>query len=189
MTRNINASVVTELAKDDFIMVRLVRMAVMSGSPETEIYLTDADFDIVYDSNTYNSSGHLLDIGAVSESAELRVGNLNIVLSAVEQTYSNIFLANNYIDARARYWRAILDDSYAIIGEPILMFDGRVSGFKLEDSGRASKMSVECASHWSNFDTINGRKTNDTSQQAVFDGDLGLEFASHTIKHVRWGRE
>lgn len=188
MTRSIHASVVTELAKDDFNLCTLVNFGFSVGSPEAPIVLTDADFDVTYGGVTYLTSGHIQTISGVSENYAIRVGTLNIVLSAVEQTYVSLFLSTDHIDLRARYWKALLDDSYAVIGEPILMFDGRISGFKMSESATRSTLTVECASHWANFQTINGRKTNQNSQQIHFPSDLGFEFASHNVKDILWGR-
>jgi len=189
MTRSIHASVVTELAKDDFNMVSLLRIGIPVGSPETDIFLNDTQFPITFDSNVYDSSGHILDIGTVSENADVRIGSLRITFSAVDQTYSNLFQTADYIDARVRYYKAILEDDYTYVGQPILMFDGNISGMKIIDNGRSSKLELECASHWANFDVINGRKTNSNSQQAHFSSDLGFEFAAHTVKDIKWGRQ
>jgi len=189
MTRSIHASVITELAKNDVNMVSLLRIGIPTGSPETDIFITDAQFPLTFDTNTYESSGHILDIGTVSENSDVKIGSLRITLSAVDQTYSTLFQASNYIDARIRYWKAILEDDYTYVGQPILMFDGNISGMSIVDNGRASKLEIDCASHWANFDVINGRKTNTNSQQAHFSTDLGFEFAAHTVKDIKWGRQ
>ena len=195
MTRNIHASVITELAKDDFNMVSLLRMGFQVGSPLADVMITDADFDVTYTTadspqviDTYTSSGHITDLQTVTEASDLKVGTLTITMSAVEQTYMNIFLTTDYIDVRVRYYRAVVDDAYAVIGQPLLMFDGRISGYKLSESGSKSTLSITCASHWANFDIISGRKTNPASQQGLFPSDLGMDYAAHTVYDIEWGK-
>ena len=63
MTRTINASVIAELAKDDFTMVSLVELHFPSV-----IRITDAGRDIISGS-LYNSSGNILKVGNISEDA------------------------------------------------------------------------------------------------------------------------
>ena len=190
MTRSISASVVTELANDDMNMVSLLYMGFASP-----IYLTDAGRDVDSGGNTYISSPHMLDIGNVQENADIRVGALTFTLSSVEQTYAALFLTNDYIDVRVQYWKALLDDSWSLIGTALQMFDGRISGAKFADTdpasggGGKSKLMVECASHWANFETIAGRRSNDSSQKIYFPTDEGMEFASHSERDIVWGRK
>ena len=189
MSRGNHAAVTTELATDGFNMVSLLHLGFSVGSPEAGIYLTDAQFDVPYDGNTYLTSGHILKIGDVTESASMRVGTLNITLSAVDQTYVSLFLSTDHIDLQLRYWKAILDDTYAIIGDPILYFDGRIGGFTINESASKSEIPFSSASHWANFDTIAGRKTNSNSQQIHFPGDLFFAFASQNQQNIPWGRK
>ena len=184
MTRTVHASVITELAKDDFTMVSLLAMHF-----STVVRITDAQFDLVYDANTYSSDENLIQIGDVSESSEIRVGSINVTFGGADQTYISMFLNNDYVDVRVQYWKAFLDDSFGIIGDPLLMFDGYIGAPKIDERDGVSKMTIEAASHWANFDMKVGRKTNDNSQQAVFSGDTGMEYASHTIRDIRWGRK
>ena len=183
MTRSIHADVITELAKDDFNYADLLRFDFSAGSQ----YLNTSQYSIVYDSNTY-APADITAISSLSESSELRVGTLNIDIGGADQTYIALFFNNEYVGVRSRWYRAVLDDSMAIIGDPILMFDGEISGWKGADTSATSKMTITCASHWANFETISGRKTNQNSQQTFFPSDLGMEYASHTIRDIRWGR-
>ena len=183
MTRSIHADVITELAKDDFNYADLLRFDFSAGYQ----YLNTSNYTITYDSNDYDPAD-ITSISSLSESSELMVGTLNIELGGANQTYISLFFNNDYVGVRARWYRAILDDAMAVIGDPILMFDGEISGWKGGDSKSKSSLTITCASHWANFDTISGRKTNQNSQQAHFASDLGMEYASHTIRDIRWGR-
>lgn len=184
MARSIDASVITELAKDDFNWVSLLYLGFSSP-----IYLTDAGRDVDSGGQTYTSSANMLSIGRVQEHADMRVGNLPIELSAADQTYVSLFLSNDYIDVRVQYYKALLDDSWALIGSAVQVFDGRISGFKIDEKGSSSKITIDCASHWANFEAINGRKTNDSSQKIHFSTDEGMAFASHNVRDIRWGRK
>lgn len=179
MTRSINASTITELQKDSFRMAQLIQMDF-----STAIRITDWARNLSALSSTFLSSGNFLDFSPVTETSELGVNSATLTLSAVEQTYVAVFLNNNYIDTRFRAWRAVLDTSDAVIGDPILIFDGRITGYQIDED----QIVVEVASHWKDFEYQAGRLTNHNSQQRFFAGDLGFEFSANMVKDLKWGR-
>jgi len=75
------------------------------------------------------------------------------------------------------------------VGAPILIFDGILTGYAIEDTEEESKVTVQMASHWKDFEKENGRRTNHNSQQLYFAGDEGFEFAPKSIKDLKWGRK
>ena len=125
----------------------------------------------------------------VKETSDLRVNTVDITLSGVEQSYVSLFLSQNYIDVPAKIYRAVLDDNDVVIGSPILVFNGVITNYDIQDSKSESTVTVQIASHWKDFEKENGRKTNDNSQKIYFPNDEGFEFAAKTIKDLKWGRK
>ena len=184
MTRSINASTAAALATDSFNLATLVQINFTSV-----VRLTDWGRSVTALSNTWTSSAHFIGIGDITETSELRVNDLSLTLSGVEQTFVSIFLSNNYIDVPIAVYRAVFDNTDTIIGAPILVFDGVVTGFDITDTEDDSKITVKMASHWKDFEKENGRRTNHNSQQLFFAGDQGFEFAPKSIKDLKWGRK
>ena len=184
MTRLIDSATIAELAKDDFNLATLIRFDFSSV-----LYLTDWDRDISALSATWNSSPHFLGVGDVKETSDFRVNTVDITLSGVEQSYVSLFLSQNYIDVPAKIYRAVLDDNDVVIGSPILVFNGVITNYDIQDSKSESTVTVQIASHWKDFEKENGRKTNDNSQKIYFPNDEGFEFAAKTIKDLKWGRK
>jgi hypothetical protein len=182
MTRSINSSTLTALQGDNINLATFIQMDFA-----TPIRLTDWARNISYGGNTYTSSVHLIDYGSFNESAELRINSVSLRLSAVEQTYVALFLGTPYMDVRCRIWRAVLNDSDVVIGEPILVYDGRIAGYTITDTDTESVIDVNVASHWKDFELINGRKTNHNVQQLHFPGDMGFEFSAVVQKDIKWG--
>lgn len=183
MARSLNASVVTEIAKDSVTMCHLLYMGLSTAQ-----YMTDAAFDIDYSSNTYTSSSYLLSMGTVEESSDVRIGSISIDLSSVSQAFTSIFLTYPYIGKQVIIRRAFLDSTGSIIGDPVVIYDGRIDGFDMNESQTESTISVSVASHWSDFEKKAGRYTNTNSQELFFTGDKGFEFAALTVKDLKWGR-
>lgn len=183
MSRSIHASVVTELAKDSMKMCHMIEIHLSSTS-----YLTDAGQDITHGGNTYIASSHFLDISTVKEESEVRVGTTKVKLSGVEQSFIAALLSSGYVGRKLIVYRAFLDDNSAVIGTPVLIFDGRISEYDVIDTNDTSTVELGVASHWSDFERKAGRHTNSNSQGLHFSGDKGFDFAANIVKDLKWGR-
>lgn len=183
MSRTLHASVLTEIDNDSVTMCHLIYLGL-----STSVYLTDAAHDIDYDSNTYTASNYFMSMDDVSESSEVRVGSLSITLSSVGQTYLSAFLNNPYIGKQVVIYRAFLNATGAIIGTPVVMYDGRIDGFDMNETRNESTMNISVASHWSDFEKKSGRYTNPNSQGIFFSSDKGFDFAAVSVKDLKWGR-
>ena len=183
MSRVIHADVITELAKDSFNTAFLVKIDFTSA-----VYVTDYAHDITHNSTTYEAGGHLLGIAPISETSEVSVGSITISLSGVQQAHISTLLSGGYIDRLVIISRVVLNDAGAVIGNPITVYDGLISHYSINESDTSSEISLTIASHWANFELKTGRKTNDSSQQMFFSGDLGMQFSGLMTKDVKWGR-
>ena len=183
MSRPINSATIAELAKDSFITAHLVKIDF-----ETAVYLTECPQNLGYSGNTYNSSSALKGISSVTETSEVQVGAVSITLSGVSQEYISILLSQTYIDRQVTVQRVLLGNDYSIIGDPILIYDGRIQSFSITDNSDTSTVSIMASSHWADFEKKAGRRTNHNSQQIYFPGDLGFEFAPNTVRDLKWGR-
>lgn len=184
MSRVSNSATIAALASDSIRLATLIKLDF-----PTPIYLTDYGQDIVYSTITYDASSYILEVGDANESGEIRVNSMDLTLSAVYQSYVSLFLQSDYVNKRVLVQRVCLDDNGDVIGEPITYFDGRIVAFDIEDSGTDSKITIELASHWQDFDKIQNRKTNTKSQQFWFPNDKGFEYAASIITNLKWGRK
>lgn len=183
MARGIDAATIAALQTDSFNMAHLIQLDF-----STVLRFTEWSRNISALSSTFVSSAHLIGIGDSSESTDIRANSIDLVMSGVEQSFIALFLTNNYMDVRARIWKAVLDSSDAIIGAPFLAFDGRISSYSISDDTGASEISIEISSHWKDFDLSKGRRTNRNSQQYYFPSDKGMDFSGVVVKNLKWGK-
>ena len=183
MSRDINSSVVTEIAKDSIRMCQLFEFHF-----STSVYYTDAPQDISYSANNYIASSHILNIQAIQETSDVRVGSVRIKLSGVEQTFVSLLLGGGYIGKQVRILRAFLNSSNAIIGVPVLIYDGRMDTHEIRDSKTSSEVDLSVTSHWSDFEKKAGRVTNTNSQKLFFSSDKGFDFSANVVKDIKWGK-
>jgi hypothetical protein len=187
MARGFDSTAKTESAKSFNSIATLVEVIVDSSNPT---YLTDFARDITHDSKTYLSAQGLLGISGVTEDSNNSIFSVEISLTGVPEQFVNLFLDFDYIDRPLRIRKLFLDADGNALGNSRLIFDGRIDKpvIKHEFNKRTATMAVSAASHWTDFEETNGRKTNDAEQQSLFSGDSCFEFAIDFDKEVTWGQ-
>ena len=184
MARGLTTAVNNELATDSLNPITLVYLGVSTGSRYTDHYK-----DITYDANTYTASSLLLDASAVSESSEVEITNIQLRFSGADQTIISLFLNNNYMSKDVEVYKGFLNDNQGLIADPITLFKGKIESFSVDEEITNSTVTITATSHWSDFERVQGRKTNTNSQQIYFSSDVGFDYASQAIAELRWGRK
>ena len=105
------------------------------------------------------------------------------------KTGENSEINENIVNDAVSIFRGFLNDSNALIDDPFLFYKGTIDTYGIGESGDTSNVTLRIVSHWADFEKKSGRKTNSTSQQRFFSGDLGMEFSSETVLDIKWGRK
>ena len=149
---------------------------------------TDYAVNIVDGSDTYVPNGFLRGIGAVSESASINIGSIDITVSSATQTILSDVLNNGHLNRNVTIKRAILDtDDSVVTSGTFQIYAGYIEGMSITDTQGDSVITFAVANHWSDFMRFEGRRTNDSSQQHFFNGDKTFEFTSQAGKKLYWG--
>ena len=183
MTRTINPATAAILSNDSLRIANLLTFEFVST-----LRFTDYGHSLSYAGNTYSAINGFIDLSDPTESEDLRINNLTIKMSGVEQSFISIFLSGLWVNRRALLEVVFLDPNDAIIGEPISIFDGLVSNFSISETENTSAVDIVIASHWADFERKTGRLTNNNSQQYLFPGDLGLQFSASVVTDLKWGK-
>jgi len=192
MPRGLSSGLLTSLSGRKMIVADLVEIHL-----STAVYFTNGPIDLDYDSssapdsgtNTYLAQGQFLGFGNVTESRDIRVSSIGIVFTAVDYTTLGYVLNNDYIDRRVVLYRAVLDDNYQIDSTKVFQyFDGRINDFSISEAPTQATMNLSVSSQFADYERVNGRRTNSTSQQRFFSADVGLEFAPQIQTDIKWGR-
>jgi hypothetical protein len=186
MDRGAGTDVIAAIEADRNQVVHLFRADFASGT----VYATDAYRSITWDGNVYLANGHLLAYEGVEESAELQVAQARFALSGVDQSLVSLVLIENVIDRRVRVWTAFLNTDDAIIGDPIMIFDGRMDAPTIDEDPTTGTctVSIAASNQFADFNRRAGRRTNDAEQQGLFPGDKGFEYVSALTRSITWGR-
>ena len=190
MSRNLNASVLAKLAENNYTIVNLITFYIDAGVDGNEHHYTDYQHDITWNSNLYTATFGVMGVSDITEEQNFSIQSVNISMSAVPSENVKLFLGYDYIDRRVTVHRALLDTDNTIIGTPFLVFDGRIDQpiVKEDFQSRTATLGVSASSHWVDFDSQNGRHTNNTEQQVLHPGDEFFSFATETQRDIKWGR-
>lgn len=181
MSRNLSASLLTQLANPTNTFAFLLEI-----NTSTVFRITDHQFDVTYDSNSYTSSGEIISVSTTPETGELKVEETDIVLSNINNTFISVFDDENYIDDTVNIYLAFFDSNESFI-DAFTYFSGNIKTVEVDESKTDSKLTVTCSNHWSNWNLKKGRHYTDNSQQLEFTSDVGLEYAHVTKADIRWG--
>ena len=187
MSRGLHSDLVTELATKNINAVHLVNITLGSSNlafTENSFPLTSS---ISGSSTTYLSSGVLLDVSNVSESQGVQVSRLNLTVTGVDQTYIALVLNNNVIHDEVKIFRAFLNSSGGIINNPFLLYHGFVNSFQIVYNTSTATLKFDLESFFANSGQVNGRITNNQTQQRFFSGDKGFEFGDQIVIDLKWG--
>lgn len=157
-------------------MAHLVALE-LPGSEGAYVYFTDYFRDIIYDSNVYITDS-VKNIGTVRQTKDLQVPQLSIQISgALERELDRALTSESFLNRRIRVHRVYLDDNGDVIpfledGSSMLYFEGNITSTDIKDSigtsgtGK-SVITWNCASKLRDFETVNGRITDDESHRGL----------------------
>ena len=187
MARTLTTAVKNELLTGQIRPIHLIEIGF-----STPVYITDCGFDLTSSisgtSRTYTASPFLVGGSSFEEQTDITKTSLSLSLSGADQTFISTVLNENVVNDSVTIFRGFLDDSNALIADPMMLYKGKIESFSIQETDTNSEISLSIVSHWADFEKKNGRKTNNTSQQRFFSGDVGMDFASQTVQDIKWGR-
>lgn len=196
----------SEYYRDHTIMVDCVELHLKSASGvDQPIYLCSGGADLEFDSptaptaglNTYEAQGNFIGFTSLSEDFDVKVGKFSIYLSAIGNDYVNRIINTEVEGKRVVIYKAFLGfgptgtDPLGLVNAPILMFDGIIYNFAVNESSKSCQINIDCASLFADFERSNGRKTNNWSNW-LFQGstnDACFEKSGYVGNtEFKWGR-
>jgi hypothetical protein len=75
-----------------------------------------------------------------------------------------------------------------VVSQQVVLYKGYISNISasLSEAGDSTTATITTASHWTDFDRVSTRYTNNNSQQNIHPGDEGFSFAKEVQKEVQW---
>ena len=164
--------------------VNMVKLEFITGN----IFYSDADRDIIFDGETYLGTGVLAGFSSVEEGVELQTYTITLTLSGIPSSVISLALNEDFQNRNCTLFTGFLNDSYALIADPIEMFKGRINQMNIE-SGDTSTVSLSVESRLVDWERPRVRRYNNADQQLEYSSDKGFEFVPQMVeKELVWGR-
>lgn len=153
--------------------------------------LTNAPFDVTYDSETYNSMGALLALDEIESNMSFEIPKIQLTLNGLVEMnddgeyFIETILGLQYTDRPVSIWRSYFENGIQV--GTIEVFKGFIEGATLNyDPSGSCAVAIEVSSHWITFDKSNGRFTNKNSQKFYYPSDTGLDNCEEVQKEIIW---
>lgn len=183
MARSISSGLQTQIANDANNIAFLVEF-----NFSTPIRVTNFYRDVSYDSNSYEAGGNFVNVSASQETGEAQVHDLSITMSNVTSTIRDVVQGGNYIDKSVNVYIGFFNTDETLV-DATTFFSGLIKSCSITETIDSSTVTIVVANHWANWNLKKGRHFTDESQQQVYSGDKGLEFADQTKDDIRWGND
>ena len=186
MSRSLHANVVTEVTSAATRAAWAVDIVLDSG----ELNMWTGIGNLSANGNTYAGVGDLGKIEAIEESVDLKATGLRLQLSGVTSSLISVALAEQYQGRTVRAYLVFFDSNWAVVGDPVLMFAGRIDVMQIIDAGDTSDISLTAESRAVDLERPGEvAYYTDEDQQRLFSGDLGCQFVEALVdKTLAWGR-
>jgi hypothetical protein len=185
--RDMSSGLVTETEKNTVTYYEILEIAVGAG-----YYISNAPFDISYDGNTYISMGGLISADSIEENIGFEIERLAVTIGGIDplpgdtEPFIEKILTLDYVDRPLIITRVYYSQGSQVGG--VQLYNGYINSAGVERAlgEQGVVVRIESSNNWTDFARVNGRQTNDNSQQAVFSGDLGMEYCKEMQKQVEW---
>ena len=181
MPRSISSALQTQIANDANKIAFLVELNLSSP-----IRVTDYYADVTYNSNSYIAGGDFVEVASGNETGEAKVEEITITLSNITSTVRELIQAGNYTDKTVNIYLAFFNTDESLV-DAVTYFSGTISNASVSESSDSSTLIVSVSNHFANWNLKKGRHFTDESQQQIYAGDKGFEYADQTKEDIRWG--
>lgn len=155
--------------------------------PSGFVRVTNAPFDVTWNSATWKGVGALGQVQEVKEVLGLEATGHSFTLSGIDSTKIATALGENYQGRTAKMWIGFIAAG-AIVADPFQALRGRMDTMPIR-YGKTATVTVNVENRLAAWGRAKYRRFADADQQAEFPGDLGLQYVTEMAsgKEVRWG--
>lgn len=181
--RTLTGTTAAALAASQVRAVVFVEMDFPSGF----LRLNNSAQSIAWGAYTWLGIGRLGSIDTVGEGMTLEARSLKFTVTGIDPANIAIALGQQYQGRSCKVWLAPLDEGYAVLPDPVLVFSGRMDTMDVE-LGTTATITVSAESRLADWDRPRVRRYNAADQAITDPTDKGFEFVPQMVeKSLRWG--
>jgi hypothetical protein len=133
--------------------------------------------------------GKFANIDKFVDSADDADIGIELRLNYLDDELRNAANLNDWVGGAAAVYLAVVDPATRTVSDAYELFPGYIDEVVIEDAGETGSIIVRLASELSLLRRSTYYALSNAHQQALFPGDVGLEFASRMDEPLLWGRK
>jgi hypothetical protein len=146
--------------------------------------------NLVYGGLTYSGIGDQMGMSAIEETEHTQANGVSFTLNGIPSANVSSIFNQDYRNRVCTVQLALFASLTATtpITAPAVMFVGRMDQALMDDDGETATINLTAESRLIDLQRPRARRYTDEDQQAVYSGDLGLEYvAGLQDKELMWG--
>lgn len=145
--------------------------------------------DLSWNGETWKGIGQFGRVTSVEETVELRAAGMSLELSGVNSENIIDVVSDPIQGQRAQLYLGFLDENFALITAPVMIFDGRMDTVEITDGAAAAVITLAVENRLRDLERPRLRRYTDADKQSRFPGDRGLQYVpSLQDLDIPWGR-
>lgn len=132
---------------------------------------------LLIDGDEFFGIGAVGSVSKISESGELASNGITLQLSGIPRDMVSVALGEEYQNRPATIWHVPLDDQWRQLGDPIVIFRGRMDTMPIT-IGETATIGMTVKSRLADWERLNGRRFSDWDQKQRYPTDRGFEYAA-----------
>lgn len=150
-------------------------------------YVCNADRNFVWNGNTYLGAARVGRIDPIEEGSEIKMYGIALTLAGVVSAQIAEALTDYYQGRPCIIRMAILDDSYQIVADPVVVFRGRMDQMRVK-LGKTATITLTVENRLADWDRPRVSRNNHEDQQRRHPSDRFYEYTAQTAaKTLPWG--
>jgi len=184
--RTMTADMVSEVTTAQLAPVLLTELQFDTANPTR---LWSGYGTLAYNSVSWIGVGDLGTLSPIDETTDLAARGITMQLSGVPTAFVSIALSTTYQGKPCSVLMGALSPTAGtLISSPVTVFSGRMDVMNITDDGQSAIITMTAENRLVDFRRTRELRYTDEEQQALFSGDLGLEFVTAIQeKTIYWG--
>lgn len=175
MTRAISAAYQSAIAAQVVRPILFVSMEFLSVST---LFLNSTSINVTWSSQIWLGNGLLYGVEGLQETEEISAFGWRVKLSGEDSSLISLILASGNQGQIGRVYIGALDSTETLIVDPELVAKGYFDYAQIEDTGKEASITVNYETDLQAMKRLQDFRYTHYSQQALFPGDKGFEYAS-----------
>lgn len=184
MSRSLTPAVATAIAAPNVIYTSFVFMDFANGPLRANL----SGQTINWAGYDWLGVGTVATVGDAQEGSDAQAYGLQLTLTGIPPDYIVTALNTEFSQRKCTIWLAILDTDYAVVSDPIIVFQGRMDQMDISLSNMGV-ITITTESRLADLYRPRSQRFNHQDQISKYPTDQGFQYVDQMVdKEIAWGR-